>query len=179
MKLRFCLIIGLLLLTSSFAKADELISIYLNNTDLSPVRIDISTISTIKFKTKKLVVKNNDNSTNDFYLSDIVKITFNEEGTSIEDFITYLKSEYLDAVYLQQDAYHDIDAACTGERQKYVFDKVYSILKTPMSFDEKDVARTFFLKLTQVTKDWNRVAMDSQEFKEIEANITASVANRR
>ena len=98
-----------------------------------------------------------------------------EEGTSIEDFITYLKSEYLDAVYLQQDAYHDIDAACTGDRQKYVFDKVYSILKTPMSFDEKDVARTFFLKLTQVTKDWNRVAMDSQEFKEIEANITASV----
>lgn len=98
-----------------------------------------------------------------------------EEGTSIEDFVTYLKSEYLDAVYLQQDAYHDIDAACTGERQKYVFDKVYSILKTPMSFDEKDVARTFFLKLTQVTKDWNRVAMDSQEFKEIEANITASV----
>lgn len=98
-----------------------------------------------------------------------------EEGTSIEDFITYLKSEYLDAVYLQQDAYHDIDAACTGERQKYVFDKVYSILKTSMSFDEKDVARTFFLKLTQVTKDWNRVAMDSQEFKEIEANITASV----
>ena len=98
-----------------------------------------------------------------------------EEGTSIEDFITYLKSEYLDAVYLQQDAYHDIDAACTGERQKYVFDKVYSILKTPMSFEEKDVARTFFLKLTQVTKDWNRVAMDSQEFKEIEANITASV----
>lgn len=98
-----------------------------------------------------------------------------EEGTSIEDFITYLKSEYLDSVYLQQDAYHEIDAACTGDRQKYVFDKVYSILKTPMSFAEKDVARTFFLKLTQATKDWNRVAMDSAEFKEIESNITASV----
>ncbi|MCQ2124128.1 MAG: V-type ATP synthase subunit A [Fibrobacter sp.] len=98
-----------------------------------------------------------------------------EEGTSIEDFITYLKSEYLDSVYLQQDAYHEIDAACTGDRQKYVFDKVYSILKTPMSFAEKDVARTFFLKLTQATKDWNRVAMDSAEFKDIEASISASV----
>ena len=98
-----------------------------------------------------------------------------EEGTSIDDFITYLKSEYLDAVYLQQDAYHDIDAACTGERQKYVFDKVYSILKTPMAFEEKDIARSFFLKLTQATKDWNRVAMDSAEFKEIEESITASV----
>ncbi|MCL4102543.1 V-type ATP synthase subunit A [Fibrobacter sp. HC4] len=98
-----------------------------------------------------------------------------EEGTSIDDFITYLKSEYLDAVYLQQDAYHEIDAACTGDRQKYVFGKVYEILKTPMSFAEKDIARTFFLKLTQATKDWNRVAMDSAEFKEIESNITASV----
>ncbi|SHH63356.1 V/A-type H+-transporting ATPase subunit A [Fibrobacter sp. UWH9] len=98
-----------------------------------------------------------------------------EEGTSIDDFITYLKSEYLDSVYLQQDAYHEIDAACTGDRQKYVFGKVYEILKTPMTFAEKDVARTFFLKLTQATKDWNRVAMDSAEFKEIESNITASV----
>ena len=90
MKLRFCLIIGLLLLTSSFAKADELISIYLINTDLSPVRIDISTISTIKFKTKKMLVTTADNTSTDFYFSDIVKITFNEEGTSIEtqDFST-------------------------------------------------------------------------------------------
>lgn len=83
MKLRFCLIIGLLLLASSYAKADELISIYLNNTDLSPVRIDISNISTIKFKTTKIVINKKDNSTSDFYFSDITKITFNEEGTSI------------------------------------------------------------------------------------------------
>ena len=67
MKLKFCLIVGLLLLTSSYTKADELISIYLNNSDLSPVRIEVSTISTIKFKTTKLVVTNHDNISNDFY----------------------------------------------------------------------------------------------------------------
>lgn len=83
MKLRFCLIIGLLLLTSSYLKADELISIYLKNTNPSPVRIDVSNISTIKFKTTKIVVNNIDNTSSDFYFSDIVKITFNEEGTSI------------------------------------------------------------------------------------------------
>ena len=98
-----------------------------------------------------------------------------EEGTSIDDFVIYLKSEYLDAVYLQQDAYNEIDAACSAERQKYVFDKVYTILKTPMKFSEKDVARTFFLKLTQSTKDWNRVKFDSQEFKDLEQSIFASV----
>ena len=83
MKLKFCLIVGLLLLTSSYSQADELISIYLNNSDNSPVRIDVSTISTIKFKTTKLVVTNHDNISNDFYFSDVIKIAFNEEGTSI------------------------------------------------------------------------------------------------
>ncbi len=83
MKLRFCLIIGLLLFAGSL-KADELISIYLNNSDLSPVRIDVTTISTIKFKSTKFVVNANDNTSSDFYFSDVTKITFNEEGTSIE-----------------------------------------------------------------------------------------------
>ncbi len=99
-----------------------------------------------------------------------------EEGTSIEDFITYLKSEYLDAVYLQQDAYHEIDAACSADRQKYVFDCVYRILKTAMEFKDKDSARGFFLKLTQTTKDWNRVAFDSADFKALEEQIFNSVA---
>lgn len=99
-----------------------------------------------------------------------------EEGTSIEDFITYLKSEYLDSVYLQQDAYHEIDAACSADRQKYVFDRVYKILKTPMEFADKDSARGFFLKLTQATKDWNRVAFDSNDFKSLEEQIFNSVA---
>ena len=83
MKLRFCLIVGLLLLTNSYTKADELISIYLNNSDLSPVRIDVSSISSIKFKKTKFVVSDYDNTSNDFYFSDVIKIAFNEEGTSI------------------------------------------------------------------------------------------------
>ena len=83
MKLIFSLIVRLLLLTSHYAKADELISIYQSNSDLSPVRIDISNISTIKFKTTKIVINQKDNTSSDFYFSDITKITFNEDGTSI------------------------------------------------------------------------------------------------
>ncbi len=98
-----------------------------------------------------------------------------EEGTSMDDFIVYLKSEYLDSVYLQQDAYHEIDAACSAERQKYVFDRVYTILQTSFEFSDKDSARGFFLKLTQATKDWNRVAFDSEEFKNLESQIFSSV----
>lgn len=99
-----------------------------------------------------------------------------EEGTSMDDFIIYLKSEYLDSVYLQQDAYNDVDAACSGERQQYVFEKVYEILNQTFSFQEKEEARSFFLKLTQITKDWNRVEFKSPEFKKLEEDIFNSVA---
>jgi len=99
-----------------------------------------------------------------------------EEGTSMEDFVLYLKSEFLDAVYLQQDAFHEIDSACPGERQQYTFEKIYQILKTPISFKVKDTARSFFLKLTQSTKDWNRSEYKSKEFAELESQIFNAVA---
>jgi V/A-type H+-transporting ATPase subunit A len=99
-----------------------------------------------------------------------------EEGTSMDDFVIYLKSEFLDAVYLQQDAYNKIDEACPGDRQAHVFEKVYQILKTKVTFKEKDSARSFFLKLTQTAKDWNRVEFKSKEFADLEANIFKALA---
>jgi V/A-type H+-transporting ATPase subunit A len=99
-----------------------------------------------------------------------------EEGTSMDDFVIYLKGEFLDSVYLQQDAYNKIDEACPGDRQAYVFEKVYQILKTKVTFKEKDSARSFFLKLTQTAKDWNRVEFKSKEFADLEVNIFKALA---
>ncbi len=108
-------------------------------------------------------------------VSQMMKVV-GEEGTSIEDFVTYLKAEYLDAVYLQQDAYHPVDAATPPTRQRYVFDRIVRILKTKMSFESRDAARRFFQRLTQVTKDWNRSEWESGEFREIEGRINKMVA---
>lgn len=94
-----------------------------------------------------------------------------EEGTSIDDFITYLKSEYLDAAYMQQNAFHVVDVASSGERQKYTFGKMVKILGAKMSFAGKDAARAFFHTLTQKTRDWNYTAMESDEFQAIETEL--------
>jgi len=94
-----------------------------------------------------------------------------EEGTSMDDFVVYLKAEYLDAVYLQQDAYDPVDGATTAERQQRVFDVMWRVLMTEMNFPDKDHARRFFHRLTQITKDWNRVAMDSPEFAELQTRV--------
>jgi V/A-type H+-transporting ATPase subunit A len=96
-----------------------------------------------------------------------------EEGTSLEDFMKHLKAEYIDAVYLQQDAFHPVDGATTADRQQYVFSKLTKIVKTPMRFDDKAAARRFFQELTQVTKDWNRVPMSAERQEDLEAKQEA------
>ncbi len=99
-----------------------------------------------------------------------------EEGTSVDDFLIHLKAEYLDSVYLQQDAFDDVDSSCPAERQKYVFAKINKIIGTGMKFDNNDEARSFFHKLAQLSKDWNLVAQDSEEFKVQEEKIDKMVA---
>ncbi len=95
-----------------------------------------------------------------------------EEGTSIEDFILYLKAEFLDGVYLQQDAYDPVDAATPMERQRYVFNVISKILNRSFSFKDKNHARRFFLQLTQMFRNWNPTEWQSEAFvtqeKEIE-----------
>jgi V/A-type H+-transporting ATPase subunit A len=94
-----------------------------------------------------------------------------EEGTSMEDFLYYLKAEYLDAVYLQQNAYDEVDASCSAERQLNVFANIYRWLNLPVTFAEKDDARRFFLKLAQKTKDWNRIPMDDAEYQNVRQEL--------
>ena len=102
-----------------------------------------------------------------------------EEGTSMEDFVIFLKSEFLDNAFLQQDSFDEVDAACSLERQRYVFDKMLSILKTVFTFDTKDTARRFFLELTREFKNWNISPWGSEKCKEAEDVLDKHVAERR
>ncbi len=99
-----------------------------------------------------------------------------EEGTSIDDFVIYLKSEYVDATYLQQNAFDETDASCSIERQEYVFGKLVKLLNTQMKFESQDDARSFFQKLAQTCKDWNVTAHNSDEFKQTEEQMIKMLA---
>jgi V/A-type H+-transporting ATPase subunit A len=72
-----------------------------------------------------------------------------EEGTSLDDYIVYLKGEFLDAVYLQQNSFDEIDSAVTVERQNYSFQKIIQVLGSDYNLDSKDDARTYFYQLRQ------------------------------
>ena len=99
-----------------------------------------------------------------------------EEGTSLADFTTYLKAEFLDAVYLQQNAFSDSDATTPVARQKIMFDVVEKALFTDYRFEDKDETRTFFMGLQQMFIDWNDKAMDTSEFTSLRESLTEKIA---
>ena len=99
-----------------------------------------------------------------------------EEGTSLEDFTTYLKAEFLDAVYLQQNAFSDSDASTPIERQRVMFDVVEKALFTDYRFAGKDETRKFLMDLQQTFIDWNDRKMDSQEFTALRESLLAKIA---
>ncbi len=94
-----------------------------------------------------------------------------EEGTSIGDFLIYLKAEFLDSVYLQQNAFDAVDAYNTMERQAYSFHMVEKILKKDIAAKNKDDARDIFFRLTALFKNWNASAWQGEEFKRFESQI--------
>lgn len=95
-----------------------------------------------------------------------------EEGTSVEDFVIYLKSEFLDAAYMQQNGFDPIDAATIAERQEYVFSKIVNqVLKKGFPFKDKEQARYFFYNLRQLFIDWNYKEWKSERFAQQEEKI--------
>ena len=94
-----------------------------------------------------------------------------EEGTPISDFIVYLKSEFLDAVYLQQNTFDAVDSGCGADRQKQVFAKILLVLEKNFHFNQKDEARSYFQRLRQHFIDWNYAPWQSEEYKNCEQRI--------
>lgn len=101
-----------------------------------------------------------------------------EEGTSLKDYIDYLKGEFFDFVYLQQNAFDEVDEASPEDRQKYVYDFIYNILEAEFSFEDKDKALHFFHQLRQLMRGWNSAVWKSPEFEKIEKEIGALIEGK-
>ena len=94
-----------------------------------------------------------------------------EEGTSVEDFTVALKADFFDNCFLQQNAFDAVDAATPAERQKFVLDKILAVLKLQFHFDDKDQARKTIVEVSDLFRNWNFAATDSDEYNDILGKI--------
>ncbi len=95
-----------------------------------------------------------------------------EEGTSAEDYILYQKGELLDAVYLQQNSFDPIDAACEPERQAHEFNVLYDVLTRDYALSDKKDIRAFFNQVRQEFLDWHGTVYGTPEFAAQETKLT-------
>jgi V/A-type H+-transporting ATPase subunit A len=94
-----------------------------------------------------------------------------EEGTSLEDYVVYLKGEFFDHVYLQQNAFDEVDAATGMQRQVHVFALVDDVLKAEFAFSGKDHALQFFQSLRYAFVNWNFEPWNSDAFEKAEEDL--------
>jgi len=101
-----------------------------------------------------------------------------EEGTSLADYTDYLKGDFFDFVYLQQNAFDKVDEATSEERQKYTYDFIYEILEGEFAFADKEEALRFFHRLRQAFRGWNSLAWKTPEFSKTEEEIRSIIKDK-
>lgn len=97
-----------------------------------------------------------------------------EEGISVEDYVVMEAARFVDLVFLQQDAFDDIDASMPLERQQVLFDRVYHVAKRDYAFDDKEAVRQHFTRMTSLFKNLNYAAPGSHEAADLQAQIEAA-----
>jgi V/A-type H+-transporting ATPase subunit A len=102
-----------------------------------------------------------------------------EEGTSLDDYIIYLKADFFDSVYLQQNAFDPVDAATSIFRQRYIFDLLLNILIADFRVNDKEEARSYFNLLRQIFLDLNGAEWETDQFKQREQELNGKIEEKR
>lgn len=96
-----------------------------------------------------------------------------EEGVTMEDFVTYQQSLFVDMVYLQQDAFDNVDVSVSLERQKETFMLIIKLIQASHQFSDQNHARDYFTRLTGLFKNLNYAVWQSADYKQLLEKILA------
>ena len=101
-----------------------------------------------------------------------------DDGVPVEYHERFWKSELIDFVILQQDAFDDIDANCPIDRQKYMFDFVMEVCRKRYEFADFEECSAYFKTLINLFKQLNYTQWKSAEFDTYRAKIDEFVATK-
>ena len=102
-----------------------------------------------------------------------------EEGTSLDDYVLYLKGEFLDSVYLQQNSFDPVDASVSPDRQRRTFLLVLRILGASLKMTNKEDARSWFYEMRQSFLDLNGAVEGNELHGQSLAKIEKALADRQ
>ena len=101
-----------------------------------------------------------------------------DDGVPVEYHERFWKSELLDSVILQQDAFDNIDANCPIERQKMMYNMVLDICRKKFDFAVFDECSKFFKELIYLFRQMNYSEWKSEQFDNFRSQIEALVNSK-
>ncbi len=102
-----------------------------------------------------------------------------DDGVPIEYHTIYWKSETIDAVLMQQDAFDEIDSACPFKRQSYMLHAVMRICGLEFQFENFEKVGLYFKRLINALKQMNYSTYESEDFHKYEKELESIVEERR
>ncbi len=102
-----------------------------------------------------------------------------DDGVPVDYHERFWKSELMDFVILQQDAFDSIDANCPIERQKMMYNKVLEICRHDFPFKSFEECSRFFKGLINLFRQMNYSEWKSEQFEDYNRQIEEYVANAK
>jgi len=101
-----------------------------------------------------------------------------DDSVPLDYHIIFNKSEIVDFVILQQDAFNEIDAYTPLKRQKYLVNKVLSICNGHFNFEGFEEVGTYFKRVINLMRQMSYLEFPSDSFNEKEKQLDALLAER-
>ena len=94
-----------------------------------------------------------------------------EKGITDESYIRYQKAELTDAVFLQQNSFHDVDGVTDPARLKEMYAAIRQIIDAPVHLEGKESIRSHFNFIRQAFIDWNTIMPDDDAYHKQRSKI--------
>ena len=101
-----------------------------------------------------------------------------DDGVPIDYHVTYWKSELIDFVILQQDAFDKIDQVSPIERQEYMLKAVLDVCHSDFEFDTFNDVNSYFKKMINMFKQMNYSEFKSEKFNTFEEELKTLINER-
>lgn len=100
-----------------------------------------------------------------------------DDGVPMNYHELFWKSELIDYVILQQDAFDAVDALCPLDRQKYMVELVLGICDRSFEFEDFEKCRNFFKEVINILRQMNYSVFHSEQFKDYENQLNTLLNN--
>lgn len=95
-----------------------------------------------------------------------------DDGVPMSYHETFWKSELLDFVFLQQDAFDAVDSLCPLDRQKYMLNLILDICDRKFEFDNFEDCRNFFKEMINDLRQMNYTDFHSEDFEKYNSQLS-------